>query len=242
MPTDGDAAGNQRHVDDVDDVEEVDDGDEDDDGERIEDGDVADESDVVREVVHARGHEHVSGTHASTLEVTSDDWLTPAGDCILAIDADRTPADFAPEFRDAARDPDATITCTITVDNDDETAECDAETAGNDGETAESADETTVSDGETAGKDAEPAVNDAEAAGTDAGSESTEALSATVTGRGHPDLELKSDRSMVARTSTYVDDRTIMVDADAAAADVARDLVRALADGAACRVVLAVDV
>jgi hypothetical protein len=222
MPTDGDAAGSQSHVDDVEGVEDVDDvedgadGDADvdeGDGEGIADGDVADDSDVVREVVHARGHEHVSGTHASTLEVTSDDWLTPAGDCILAVDADRTPADFAPAFRDAARDPDATITCNITVDGDDETTGSEDETARSDGETA----------------------------GTDAGDESTEAPSVTVTGRGHPDLELTSDRSLVARTSTYVDDRTIMVDADVAAGDVDRDLVRALADGAACRVVLAVE-
>jgi len=43
------------------------------------------------EVIRARGHENVQSTHASTFEVTSDDWLTPAGDCILAIEADRTP-------------------------------------------------------------------------------------------------------------------------------------------------------
>ena len=67
------------------------------------------------ETIRARGHEHVQATHASTFEVTSDDWLTPAGDCILAIDADRTPADFAAEFVAAAQSHAATITATLST-------------------------------------------------------------------------------------------------------------------------------
>jgi hypothetical protein len=67
----------------------------------------------MEEVIHARGHEHVSAEHASTFEVTTDDYLTPAGDCILAIEADRAPADFDPEFVAACRDGEATITVTI---------------------------------------------------------------------------------------------------------------------------------
>ncbi|SDM13172.1 hypothetical protein SAMN04487949_0976 [Halogranum gelatinilyticum] len=70
---------------------------------------------MEEEVVRARGHEHVSAAHASTFEVTSDDWLTPAGDCILAIEADRTPADFDPAFVDACQDTDAEITATVEV-------------------------------------------------------------------------------------------------------------------------------
>jgi len=128
----------------------------------------------MNEVVRARGHEHVSAEHASTLEVTSDDFLTPAGDCILAIEADRVPSDFDPAFVAACQNADATITVTI------------------------------------------------EAGGyTD-----------TVTGSGHPDLTFEGDRSHVCRTSDYVDDRTVLVDADGAAIDVNRDLVAALADGA----------
>ncbi|MFC4359977.1 DUF371 domain-containing protein [Halobium salinum] len=74
----------------------------------------------MEEVVHARGHEHVSAEHASTFEVTSDDWLTPAGDCILAVDADRVPADFDPAFVDACRDEDAEITITVATDDHEE--------------------------------------------------------------------------------------------------------------------------
>ncbi len=67
------------------------------------------------EVINARGHEHVQATHKSTFELTSDDWLTPAGDCILGIEADRTPAEFADEFVEAAQNPEATITATLSA-------------------------------------------------------------------------------------------------------------------------------
>ncbi|WP_410765296.1 DUF371 domain-containing protein [Haloferax sp. DFSO60] len=77
----------------------------------------------MQEVIRARGHEHVSAKHASTFEVTSDDWLTPAGDCILAIDADRTPADFGEAFVEACQSHEATLEATITVSNGDETYE-----------------------------------------------------------------------------------------------------------------------
>jgi hypothetical protein len=125
-------------------------------------------------VVDAHGHEHVTAQHASTLELTSDDFLTPAGDCILGIEADRTPADFDPDFVAACRDADATITATFEAGDHTE----------------------------------------------------------TVRGRGHPDLEFTNDRSLVCRTSEYVDDRTVMVAADAAAADLDRAFVAALAEGA----------
>lgn len=143
----------------------------------------------LTETIHATGHENVRAEHGSTFEVTTDDWLTPAGDCILAVDADRTPADFDPAFVEACQDHDATITATIVVDDerDDETQE------------------------------------------------------ATIVGAGHPDLAFDDDRSAVGRTSDYVDDRTIMVEADRAAADLDRDLVDALAAGADLELTLRVD-
>ncbi|MWV63343.1 DUF371 domain-containing protein [Halorubrum sp. JWXQ-INN 858] len=143
------------------------------------------------EEIRARGHENVTAEHASTFEFTTDDWLTPAGDCILAVGADRTPRDFDSAFKAACRDADATISATIVVE------------------------------------------------GTDDGERHT----ATIVGRGDPDLTLVDDRSMVGRTSDYTDDeRTVLVGADAAAADLDRDLVAALADGAAATLRLAVEV
>ncbi|WP_136687685.1 DUF371 domain-containing protein [Halorhabdus amylolytica] len=135
------------------------------------------------ERIRARGHENVTATHDSTLEFTSDDYLTPAGDCILAVEADRTPNEFDPAFVEACRDHDATITATIATDSH----------------------------------------------------------RFEITGRGHPDLSFENDRSLVVRTSDYVDDRTVMVDADAAAADVDRNLIETLADGASVTMTLSVE-
>ena len=135
------------------------------------------------EHVRARGHENVTATHGSTLEMTSDDWLTPAGDCILAVEADTTPADFDDGFVAACHSPEATITATLRAGGHEQVVE----------------------------------------------------------GRGHPDLTFDGDRSLVARTSVYVDDRTVMVDADAAAADLDRELVAALADGADLECILRVE-
>jgi len=141
------------------------------------------DADELVEVIRATGHENVTGEHASTLEVTSDDWLTPAGDCILAVDADRVPADFDEEFVAACQSREATITLTVEADGHTERVE----------------------------------------------------------GRGHPDFSFENERSLVCRTSDYVDDRTVMVDADGAAADVDRDLVAALAGGADATVRLRVE-
>jgi hypothetical protein len=145
-------------------------------------------TDPLVEVVHAQGHEHVSATHVSTFEFTTDDWLTPAGDCILAVEADRAPRDFSTAFRDACATTEATITATITVEG--------------------------------------PSATHTE----------------TIVGRGDPGLNLLDDRSLVARTSDYTDDaRTVLVDADAAAADLDRELIEALAAGAPVELRLSVE-
>ncbi|WP_053947627.1 DUF371 domain-containing protein [Halolamina sediminis] len=139
------------------------------------------------ERIRARGHENVSGEHGSTVEVTTDDWLTPAGDCIVGVEADTTPADFDDTFVDACQSSEATITAEFAVD----------------------------SGGET--------------------------LTDTITGRGDPEITFEGDRSLVGRTSEYVDGRTVFVGADGAAADLDRELIDALADGAALTLTLTVE-
>lgn len=138
---------------------------------------------MTREIVRAVGHRHVSGTHESTLELTTDDWLTPAGDCILGIEADRAPATFDDVFVDRCRSADARLTLTLRS------------------------------------------------------GDSTD----RIRGRGDPGLTFDDDRSLVARTSEYVDARTVLVEADKAAADVDRELVTALQRGAGLTATLRVD-
>lgn len=50
----------------------------------------------------------------------------------------------------------------------------------------------------------------------------------TVTGRGHPSLSYSSAADMVARKSLYTCGRTLMVEADKAARDLPREMVRLL--------------
>lgn len=136
------------------------------------------------ETITAVGHEHVSAEHPSTLELTSDDFLTPAGDCILGIEADLVPSEFGDAFVDACQSDDARISVEL-------------EAAGH--------------------------VDRVEA-------------------RGDSDLSFESDRSAVIRTSDYTDDdRTIAVEASAAAAGIDRELVDELADGAELTVTLTVE-
>ena len=137
----------------------------------------------MEERVRAVGHQHVTATHASTFEVTTDDYLTPAGDCILGIQADLAPAGFDAAFVSCCRDASTRIEATLRA----------------------------------------------------GGAE------ATVVGRGDPALTFGSQRALVGRTSDYVDDRTVLVGADAAAADLPRALIGALADGAPLEVVLSAD-
>lgn len=152
--------------------------------------------------VRAYGHENVTARHTSTLEVTAEEHLTPAGDCIVGIGADRTPATVPEAFREACRDPEATITLVLEADAGRKRDVTDDGTGAIKGERTH-----------------------------------TE----TIVGRGDPDLTFASERSMVVRTSEYVDDRTVMLEADKAAADLDRTLVDALAAGAELRAVLRVE-
>ena len=133
-------------------------------------------------VISAEGHHHVQATHRSTLEVTTEPSLTPAGDCIIGVGADLAPSTFNDDFRHHASDEAATIEAHLEVDG----------------------------------------------------------MTLTITGRGHPDLTFKSSTSAVIRTSRYVDDRTVMVDASHAALDIDRDIVTRLTDGAPLRLTLSV--
>ena len=128
----------------------------------------------MEETISASGHENVTAAHASTVEVTTDDFLTPAGDCIVGVEAPRAAEDFDADFVTACQDADATITATFAAGGHED----------------------------------------------------------RLTARGDPNLTFESERSVVVRTSDYVDDRTVAVGADGAAADLDRDLVAALADGA----------
>jgi Uncharacterized protein conserved in archaea len=139
------------------------------------------------QIIQTHGHENVQATHGSTLEVTSDDWLTSAGDCIIAVEATPVPAEFDSAYKRICQDSEATVRAHIEVSTDEEIFET------------------------------------------------------VIEGRGDPGLTLTDNRSAVIRTSEYIDDRTVMIDADTAATDLDRELVSALSAGASATITLSVD-
>ncbi|NPA62725.1 MAG: DUF371 domain-containing protein [Methanococci archaeon] len=54
-------------------------------------------------VIKAKGHENVSATHKTTLEITKENYLTPTGHCIIGINANKSMADFSEEFKEKLR-------------------------------------------------------------------------------------------------------------------------------------------
>ncbi|MEM0439788.1 MAG: DUF371 domain-containing protein [Sulfolobales archaeon] len=50
--------------------------------------------------IYARGHRNIRATHRTTFEITREDSLTPRGDCIIAISANKSIRDLDPELRD----------------------------------------------------------------------------------------------------------------------------------------------
>ncbi|RLG85943.1 MAG: DUF371 domain-containing protein [Thermoprotei archaeon] len=58
---------------------------------------------VAYEVVIARGHPNIKATHKSTIEITKDHYLTPRGDCIIGIVANKAPRDFSNEFKQVVK-------------------------------------------------------------------------------------------------------------------------------------------
>lgn len=48
----------------------------------------------------AKGHKNIRATHGKTLEITREDHLTPRGDCIVAVSADKALRDLDPSLRD----------------------------------------------------------------------------------------------------------------------------------------------
>ncbi len=67
------------------------------------------------ELVRARGHPNIRATHPTTFEITRERHLTPRGDCIVAVGADKGARDLSNAFKSAARQPGSTIIITIEV-------------------------------------------------------------------------------------------------------------------------------
>ncbi len=128
---------------------------------------------IAVELVKSRGHVNVSATHRSTIEITRDDHLTPLGDCIVGVKADKALIDFSEEFKRIARADDSVIIAVLITRNNVD----------------------------------------------------------VVIGKGSKDLVLNDDRRIIIRKSSYIDDATIMINANKAAIDLSRSLIDDLVKG-----------
>ena len=121
---------------------------------------------------HAYGHANVIGEHRTTVEITTEDYLTREGTCIIGIRADQALSQLPAEDKTLAASERTKIILRLRAEN----------------------------------------------------------LTEEVTGRGDPGLTYADTVSMVARKSSFVCDRTLMVGADKAASDLDRSFVDALKD------------
>ena len=71
---------------------------------------------VAVEVVKAYGHENVKAEHKTTIEITKDDYLTPRGDCIIGIRANKSLNELSSTFKEIARKEDSIILAIFIAD------------------------------------------------------------------------------------------------------------------------------
>lgn len=64
------------------------------------------------------GHSNVIGNHRTTLEITTEDYLTRQGTCIIGIKGEVSLRDLDPEIKALARLPDTRITLTLEVEGE----------------------------------------------------------------------------------------------------------------------------
>jgi len=68
------------------------------------------------EVISAYGHPNIRATHKSTLEITKEKNLTPRGDCIIAVKADKGLYELSNEFKKIVRKEGSKIKLIIEVE------------------------------------------------------------------------------------------------------------------------------
>jgi len=123
----------------------------------------------IIEIIKGKGHPNIRATHKSTLEITKDPYLTPRGDCIIIVNADKAAIDLSEETKRALR----------------------------------------------SGRKIRILIE-------------FEGLCDEIVGRGHPNLPLTDQRSIVIRKSTYICPRTVLIKSNKAARDLNRQLIEKL--------------
>ncbi|RLF09268.1 MAG: DUF371 domain-containing protein [Thermoprotei archaeon] len=72
---------------------------------------------IAADIVRARGHPNVRATHQSTLEVTKEAFLTPRGDCIIGVSANKAAADLNDLLKSVLKNDESLVLVVIRVEN-----------------------------------------------------------------------------------------------------------------------------
>jgi len=72
---------------------------------------------LAKDIIVAYGHPNIKATHKTTFEVTKDTYLTPKGDCIIGIKADKALSDLSDELKNALKRRDAIVKLKLKVDD-----------------------------------------------------------------------------------------------------------------------------
>jgi len=123
----------------------------------------------------AYGHENVIGNHRTTVEITTEDFLTKQGTCIVGIRATQRLSDLSSKIKELVTLETTKIILIMEVDG----------------------------------------------------------IIEKISGTGGKGLTYTDSTSMVARTSSYQCNRTLMINADKAASDLSREFVNLLKDESA---------
>ena len=115
----------------------------------------------------AYGHENVIGNHKTTVEITTEGFLTKQGTCIVGVRATQRLSDLSSEIKESVTLKTTKIILIMEIDG----------------------------------------------------------MIEKITGTGGKDLTYTDSTSMVARTSSYQSDRTLMINADKAASDLSREFI-----------------
>ena len=56
---------------------------------------------ILLDKITARGHPNVLGTHRTTIEITTEDFLTTNGNCIIGVMSSKSVNDYSPKLKEA---------------------------------------------------------------------------------------------------------------------------------------------
>jgi len=72
---------------------------------------------ALKETVLFRGHPMVRSSHPTTIEVTTEDYLTESGDCIIGVGASKGCAQLDARIKERLRRKESRVTITILAGN-----------------------------------------------------------------------------------------------------------------------------